>query len=162
MSTLILRRASESRPDDYSVFHEDQRVGRIYRFDLATRTGVEDMELQADRAGSFLHLFQCGLGGPRHGRIEEQGNASSLGHQLVQERQPLGVHLQLMPVALPPGLARLATSPSLTGSSLTPNTIGMVAVAALGVIARFVAAGMAITSTRRRTKSAANAGMRSL
>ena len=31
MSTLILRRASESRPDDYSVFHEGQRVGRIYR-----------------------------------------------------------------------------------------------------------------------------------
>ena len=31
MSTLILRRVSESRPDDYSVFHEGKRVGRIYR-----------------------------------------------------------------------------------------------------------------------------------
>ena len=31
MSTLILRRAGESRPDEYSVIHEGQRVGRIYR-----------------------------------------------------------------------------------------------------------------------------------
>src|SRR5262249_19418896 len=37
----------------------------------------------------------------------------------------------LMPVALPPGRARLATRPSLTGSSPTPKTIGIVAVAAL-------------------------------
>src|SRR5215831_16220181 len=36
-----------------------------------------------------------------------------------------------IPVALPPGRARLATRPSLTGSSPTPKTIGIVAVAAL-------------------------------
>ena len=36
-----------------------------------------------------------------------------------------------MPVALPPGRARLATRPSLTGSSPTMNTIGIVVVAAL-------------------------------
>ena len=34
------------------------------------------------------------------------------------------------PVALPPGRARLATSPSFTGSSVAPKTMGMVAVAA--------------------------------
>src|SRR5262245_45816937 len=39
---------------------------------------------------------------------------------------------KLMPVALPPGLARLATKPSFTGSSATPKTIGIVEVAALG------------------------------
>jgi hypothetical protein len=38
---------------------------------------------------------------------------------------------KLTPVALPPGRLRLATKPSLTGSSLTPNTIGIVVVAAL-------------------------------
>jgi hypothetical protein len=38
---------------------------------------------------------------------------------------------KLMPVALPPGRARLATRPSLTGSSLTPKTMGTVVVAAL-------------------------------
>jgi hypothetical protein len=36
------------------------------------------------------------------------------------------------PVALPPGRARLATRPSLTASSPTPKTIGIVAVAGFG------------------------------
>ena len=38
---------------------------------------------------------------------------------------------KLTPVRLPPGRARLATRPSLTGSSPTRKTIGMVVVAAL-------------------------------
>ena len=42
---------------------------------------------------------------------------------------------KLMPVALPPGWARLATRPSLTGLSPTPKTIGIVAVAALAASA---------------------------
>ena len=37
----------------------------------------------------------------------------------------------MTPVRLPPGRARLATRPSLTGSSVTLNTIGIVVVAAL-------------------------------
>ena len=37
------------------------------------------------------------------------------------------------PVMLPPGLARLATSPLLTGSIATANTMGMVDVACLTV-----------------------------
>ena len=37
MSPLILRRTSESHPDDYSVFHESQRVGRIYRMQSTDR-----------------------------------------------------------------------------------------------------------------------------
>ena len=48
---------------------------------------------------------------------------------------------KLMPVALPPGRARLATRPSLTGSSPTPKTIGIVAVAALAASAAGVLAG---------------------
>src|SRR5262249_19214028 len=39
------------------------------------------------------------------------------------------------PVRLPPGRFRLATSPTLTGSTPTPKTIGMVAVAALAATA---------------------------
>jgi hypothetical protein len=38
---------------------------------------------------------------------------------------------KFIPVALPPGRLRLATSPNLTGSSLLVNTIGIVAVACL-------------------------------
>src|SRR5262249_51307179 len=37
---------------------------------------------------------------------------------------------KLMPVALPPGRAKLTTRPRATGSSVTLNTIGMVAVSA--------------------------------
>ena len=40
-----------------------------------------------------------------------------------------------MPVALPPGRARLATRPNLTGSSRTPKTIGIAVVAALAASA---------------------------
>jgi hypothetical protein len=46
-----------------------------------------------------------------------------------------------MPVALPPGRARLATRPSLTGSSPIPNAIGIVVVAALAAWAPAVKPG---------------------
>ena len=68
---------------------------------------------------------------------------------------------KLIPVRLPPGRARLATRPSLTGSSPTPKTIGIVVVAALAASAAWLPASVAITATRRRTKSAASAGRRS-
>ena len=66
-----------------------------------------------------------------------------------------------MPVALPPGRARLATRPNLTGSSPTPKTIGIVVVAALAASAAEVLPGVAITATRRRTRSAMSDGRRS-
>src|SRR5262249_44046651 len=67
---------------------------------------------------------------------------------------------QLMPVRLPPGRARLATRPSLPGSSPTPNTIGIVVVAALAASEGTLPA-VAITATCRRTRSAISAGRRS-
>ena len=64
------------------------------------------------------------------------------------------------PVALPPGLLRLATRPSATGSPPPEKTIGIFVAAALAAIA--VAPPVAtITSTCRRTRSAASAGSRS-
>ena len=65
---------------------------------------------------------------------------------------------KFMPVALPSGRAKLATRPSWTGSSATPKTIGIVAVAALAAIVPGVLPGVAITATRRRTRSATLAG----
>ena len=52
------------------------------------------------------------------GRIDEHGNTSGSGHQLTQEFESLRHQLsteKLIPVRLPPGLARLATRPTLTG-----------------------------------------------
>ena len=47
------------------------------------------------------------------GRVDEHGHASGSGHQRVQEFQPLCAQLtteKLIPVRLPPGRARLATT----------------------------------------------------
>jgi hypothetical protein len=51
------------------------------------------------------------------------------------------------PVALPPGRPMPATSPIFTGSSPTPKTIGMIAVAALVARAPGELPGTAITAT---------------
>ena len=142
------------------VAHE----GSEGRLDLAAGAGVEDLNLQSDGACRFRYLSQRGLGDGSIGRINQHGDTNRLGHQLVQQTQPLDLDLggkKLMPVALPPGRARLATRPNLTGSSPTPKTIGIVVVAALAASAAMLQAGVAITATRRRTKSAINDGRRS-
>ena len=61
-----------------------------------------------------------------------------------------------------PGRARLATRPRLTGSSPTPKTIGIVVVADLAAKDEPPPPTAAITATRRRTKSVASAGSRSI
>jgi hypothetical protein len=66
--------------------------------------------------------------------------------------------MRVAPVTLPPGRLKLATRPSFTGSPPVWNTIGMVDVAALAAIAGLEVRVAAITSTRRRTSSAASAG----
>ncbi len=65
-----------------------------------------------------------------------------------------------MPVTLPPGRARLATTPSFTGSAPARNTIGIVAVAAFAAIKAGVLP-VAIKATLRFMSSAASAGRRS-
>jgi hypothetical protein len=67
----------------------------------------------------------------------------------------------LTPVRLPPGRARLATSPVKTGSSPVRKTIGIVEVALFAARAVGVPPVETITSTLRLTRSAANAGSRS-
>jgi len=62
---------------------------------------------------------------------------------------------------LPPGRARLATSPIAIGSLAVTNTIGMVEVAALAASAGGVPAIATITATLRAMRSASSAGKRS-
>src|SRR6516225_7361530 len=68
----------------------------------------------------------------------------------------------LIPVRLPPGRARLATRPSLTGSSPARKTMGIVVVAALAANAGETPPIVAITATCRRANSVASAGSRSI
>ena len=67
---------------------------------------------------------------------------------------------RLNPVTFPPGRAKLATRPALTGSPTATITIGMVLVAAFAARLAGVAAAT-ITSTRSRTSSATSSGSRS-
>src|SRR5262245_3106141 len=64
------------------------------------------------------------------------------------------------PVALPPGRLKLATSPSLTGSTATLKTIGILFVAAIAACAAEPLKAT-ITATGRPTSSAAISGNRS-
>jgi len=84
-----------------------------------------------------------------------------LGHHFAKQPEPLGRKLAIKmftPVALPPGRARLWTRPSLTGSSATPNTIGMVEVATFAAREAGVLAPVTITFTFRRIRSATSSG----
>ncbi len=65
------------------------------------------------------------------------------------------------PVTLPPGRARLATSPVLTGSTLV-MTIGMVVVAFMAATVDGLVPVATMMSTPSRTRSAARAGNRSI
>src|SRR6516225_4933534 len=124
------------------------------RTNFVARAGVEDMDLQPDNVGGFLHLVQCRLGSATRTALGTSSCRSSSRLATTSRSK------KLTPVALPPGRARLATRPSLTGSSPALKTIGIVAVAALAASAATTPSA-AITATRRRTKSAINAGKRS-
>jgi len=82
----------------------------------------------------------------------------------MQEPQPLGDNFTDERI----DAGRVAARPPKTGdetkldrSSPTPNTIGIVGVAALAASAAGVLMGVAMTATRRRTRSAASEGRRS-
>src|ERR1700738_5605593 len=122
------------------------------------------MAARAETLRPLVPTSQRGLSRRDIGRIDQNGNANCLGHQVMQEPEPLGHNFEakiLTPVALPPGRARLATRPSFTGSSPTPKTSGIVVVAALAANAAGLLPGVAITATRRRTRSATSDGRRS-
>src|SRR5215471_20899664 len=71
----------------------------------------------------------------------------------VRERE-----IPAMPVTLPPGRLKLATSPSLTGSAPPEKTIGMAEVADFDATAASKPPAATITATLRLTSSAANRG----
>jgi hypothetical protein len=132
--------------------------------DLEAGVGIDDLHLQSHGARSRFHVSQHGLGICRVGGIDEHGNASGCGHQLTQKLQPLRRQLnaeKLIPVALPPGRPRLATTPSLTGSSGMVKTVGIVVVAALAASTGTEPSVATITETCLRTNSAASAGSQS-
>src|SRR3954447_15506189 len=124
---------------------------------------LSGVELQPLRSCRLLYLLNDTLG-TRTVRVHQHRDHPSPGNQLRQQlkslsRQPLVAELA-DPVRLPPGGARLATSPSTTGSPPCLKTIGMVEVVLFAASAAGGVPAM-VKSTFAATRSAANAGSRS-
>jgi hypothetical protein len=135
--------------DEEGIGALERKTGKG-RIDLADRRGVEDMDLQPDGRGGFpysrnvVSALEALLG------LMSTAKRTALGTKSCKSRSRLAAtsrEKELKPVALPPGRARLATRPSRTGSSGTPKTIGIVAVAALAASEATMLPGVAITAT---------------
>src|ERR1035437_10115089 len=95
------------------------RKGGKGRINLADRTGVEDLDLQPDRGSGFLYLRNVGSVSTVLAGLTSTATRTALGTRSYRSRRRLAASSltkKLMPVALPPGRARLATRPSRTGS----------------------------------------------
>ena len=137
----------------------------------STESTLRDVQEAANAMGLHIQIFEASesdeinaasTGKPLIG-LASTATRTALGTSSCRSPSRLAMTSQkkkLTPVAFPLGRARLATRPSLTGSSPTPNTIGIVSVAALAATASSMV-GAAITATRRRTKSAITACRRS-
>src|SRR5262245_65602828 len=93
------------------------------RLDLSDRAGIKDLELQAEGRGGFLRASRnvasvtAGLLG-----LTKTATRTAFGTSSCRSRNRFATvswTRKLVPVALPPGRARLATKPSLTGSTAT-------------------------------------------
>jgi hypothetical protein len=81
-----------------TIGRDEQGVSRLAlkagegRLDFAASAGVEDSNLQSEGACRLWYVSQRGLGSRSVRRINQNGDTSSLGHQLMQKPQPLGVN----------------------------------------------------------------------
>ena len=134
------------------------------RHDVAIAiAGVKDFDRHPQGWNARMHVLDSGVG-QRSVGSDERDETGRLRRQLTQQSEPLRgeLHVEVLtPVALPPGRLRLATRPSATGSEAVLKTIGMLEVAALAASAPAVLSSTTITATCRRTRSAANSGIRS-
>src|SRR6516165_10511043 len=90
------RRQLDAAADEEPVAADEKGVGLVAheggegRLDLAPRAGIEELNLQSDGTRSFRYVPQRGLGRRSIRRIDQHDNTKGLGHQVVQEPQPLG------------------------------------------------------------------------
>src|SRR5262249_46890428 len=108
--------------------------------DIIRLAGPHDKNLHAEalcRLLNVLRLILCiGICW-----VDQDCDWRGARHHFMQQSEPLGAQPgrnTLTPVALPPGRLRLATRPTLTGSSPVVKTIGTVVVAALAARAEMV------------------------
>ena len=105
---------------------------------------LNDLDLQSHGAGSRFHVSHCGLCIVALAGLTSTATRVAAGTSSRRSSSRFATNSslkKLMPVRLPPGRARLATRPSLTGSSATVKTMGIVVVAALAASAGTVTSG---------------------
>src|SRR5262249_39482160 len=105
---------------DHECAGLDLMQGCKNRIEIVFSTSMQDVKLQPKFVGDSLQVLRAGLGEVRTGRVDEESDRFSRGHQLVQKLQPLRPQLDVQicnssDVAARSGKA-LATSPTLTGS----------------------------------------------
>src|SRR5262249_18776150 len=136
--------------DDEEGVHPLTHKGSECRIDVTDGAGVEDVDLQPE--GACCASMSPTLDSVRTGSVGLTSTAIRAAPGTSSCRSPNlfatnSAMKKLIPVALPPGCARLATRPSLTGSSPTLKTIGIVVVAALAASDAGGLFGTAITLT---------------
>ena len=137
---------------------EEQRVeplacqGGKGRIDLVGRARVQDPDLQSKRgAARSSALSVVSAAGPVGLMSTAMRAVAGMSSRRSSRRFATSSALKiLMPVRLPPGRARLATRPSLTGSSVAMKTMGIEVVASLA--ASEAPATVAIAATGLRTE----------
>ena len=135
------------------------------RVQFAFGAGFDDNQFLARTRPLLPALLACrtsvfGSFGLTRKAITPAFGTSSCSNSISLAASPL--IKKLTPVMLPPGRARLATMPSLTGSPPIANTIGTVSgTTGLAATAETVPPVATTTFTRRRTRSAASVGSRS-
>src|SRR5262249_47911860 len=128
-------------------------------FQLRVGTGIHDHDLNAEGLSGRLERLAVGRIGILG--LTSTAMAAVLGLSSFRSCRRFGTSCAFMkdiPVMLPPGRFRLATSPYCTGSLPFAKTMGMVVVAAFAARAETTLPVVKMTSTRRATRSAASAG----
>src|SRR5262245_25313219 len=156
---IVVKRIVSNHERISMQFREFQKGG----VDLVLGADFENVKLYPLRAGGFLR--DCDLVLRVHDVwVHEQSELSGRRKHLGYNSSRLASRstaTTLTPVTLPPGLARLATRPSPTGSAAIEKMIGIAEVARLAARIGAVPPPVKITSTLRLTRSAARADNRS-
>ena len=149
---------------------DEQGIGPLVRkcgesrIDLLAAAGIEHSELQSHGASCRFHVVQRRLSDWSSSRIDEHRHMSRCGYQFAQDLQSLGYKLdceKIDPRDVAARRERVETRPSLTGSSPTLKTIGIVVVAALAASAETEPPVATMTETGLRASSPASIGSRS-
>ena len=120
------RRKLHAPAGEESIGGDQQRIGLAAQhgderyLDLATGTGVEELDLQPDCARSLRQVPLRGLITGGIARVDQRGNASGLGHQIVQQPEPLGRDISGEKI----DASRIAARPSKTGDQTQFDWVG--------------------------------------